>query len=106
MLNWPDAFRYSSVATGLRWLRICTAVQYWLLPLLNWEIIGPLRAGLTSHQRIGTRPAIGSAIRAKAWALRSIFPTGHSGQRSTIRMTMLPLGPATLTYAPQSRALL
>ncbi len=34
--------------------------------------------GLTRFQVIGIRPAEGAASFAKAWALRSIWPTAHS----------------------------
>jgi hypothetical protein len=51
---------------------------------------------------MGTRPATGSAISAKASALRSMSPAAHSGHSSVMRTVTVPFGPVTVTYSPQA----
>jgi hypothetical protein len=51
---------------------------------------------------MGTRPATGSAIFAKASSLRSTSPAAHPGQRSVMRTVTVPFGPVTVTYSPQA----
>src|SRR5262245_13964703 len=105
MATQSEPFLYSSFAIGSLWFRTWMAVHHFEAPSLYRYLMLPLTLHSTAWYVIAMRPALGSAIFAKASALRSRWCSSQPGQLSVTRTTTLPFGPVTFMHVPHEALL-